>query len=140
MVAAIEKAEATRVEGIDKSDVNFGGNLETGEVEGGIDEDAAKSFVVEVAGGSHGGAEGRAFFSLGCLVFFQPASGLGLLAFDVGGLRDEGFGDDSMNQDSGIVFGDAADAVDVAFREDVGNPVENRVFGVGLVDDAAGTL
>lgn len=140
MVAAIEKAEATRVEGVDKRDVNFGGNLETGEVESGIDEDAAKSFVVEVAGGSHGGAEGRALFPFGCLVFFQPDSGLGLLAFDVGGLGDERFGDDSMNQDSGIVFGDAADAVDVAFREDVGNPVENRVFGVGLVDDAAGTL
>ena len=56
MVAAIEKAEAAWVEGIDKRDVNFGGNLETGEVESGIDEDAAKSFVVEVAGGSHGGA------------------------------------------------------------------------------------
>ena len=140
MVAAIEKAEAAWVEGIDKRDVNFGGNLETGEVEGGIDEDAAKSFVVEVAGGSHGGAEGRAFFSFGCLVFFQPDRGLGLLAFDVGGLGDEGFGDDSMNQDSGIVFGHAADAVDVTFREDVGNSVENRVFGVGLVDDAAGTL
>ena len=140
MVAAIEKAEATWVEGIDKRDVNFGGNLETGEVEGGIDEDAAKSFVVEVAGGSHGGAEGRAFFSFGCLVFFQPDRGLGLLAFDVGGLGDEGFGDDSMNQDSGIVFGHAADAVDVTFREDVGNSVENWVFGVGIVDDAAGTL
>ena len=140
MVAAIEKAEATWFEGIDKRDVNFGGDLETGEVEGGIDEDAAKSFVVEVAGGSHGSAEGHTFFPFGCLVFFQPDSGLGLLVFDVGGFRDEGFRNDSMNQNSGIVFGDAADAVDVAFREDVGNPVENRVFGVGLVDDATRTL
>ena len=140
MIAFGEEGEAAGLEGVNVRDVGFGRNLETGEVVSGIDENAAEAFVGEVAGRAHGGAEGGAFLAFGSFVFLQPNSGLGNLAFDVGGFGDEGFGDDAVNENGGVVLGDALHAVDVTFGKDIGDAIEDGMLGVFVVNSTSAAL
>ena len=137
------KAVEGRIEGIDVANVRFLGNLETGQVIGGIDQQPAQVFANQVNRSAHSGAECGAALTIRSLVRMQPCEGLHrivLLALDVLGLGVESLGYRSAQQYGIPLRGDPLDTIDVRWSEDVLNSVENRMLGVFCLNDSPSAL
>lgn len=133
----------------DDGDVGFGWDFDAEAPVDAVDDEAAEVFADEVGGGAHGGAEDFVFAAFGVGDFAEPGDGhhgcvdvLGLAvvcAFlfvgggAVGGVH--AFEDHAAEEDGGVCGW--VDFVDVGVAEDVLDVVEDGVFGVGLLDDAA---
>ena len=138
MLFVPDKAVKRRVERIDVCNVGFLGNLETGQVIGGIDQQPAQIFADQVNRSAHRRAESGTGLAVRSLVRVQPCEGLHrivLLSLHVLGLGVQSLGYRSAQQ-NGILVCQPADTIDVGWTEYVLYSIEDRMLGILLHNDS----